>query len=207
MKKITKRGSLIAGILAVVLTAGGCGGAKFDPSAYAKACMDASYHGEFKEYAEILDISEDEAKTDLEEKNQESIDRELAAIPGATDEQKEKYLSLSKDIQKLTKYEVGEAKETDEGYEVPVTAEPFDVYEVYLEAIPGKAEQAVADGTYDESQIIPFLMGILEESIDNASYKEKTDTTVHVTKDSNGAWQITEDEMTKLTDVLLPGLQ
>lgn len=207
MRKITKRGSVIAGILAAALIAGGCQGAKFDASAYVKACMDASYHGEFEEYAEMLDISENKAKAELKTQNQESIDRELAAMPEATDEQKEKYLELTTEIQKLTKYEVGEAKETDDGYEVPVTVEPLDVYEVYVEAIPGKAEQAVADGTYDESQIISFLMEVLEESIDQASYKEKTETTVQVTKDSDGVWQITEDEMLKLTDVLLPGLE
>lgn len=207
MKMNRKKNSVLAAMLAAVLLLSGCGGAKFDPSAYTKACLDAAYHEEYAEYAEILDVSVEEAKKDMDEQNESAVERELTGIPGVTDEQKEEYLKVMLEAQKLTKYKVGEAKETDDGYEVSVTVEPIDVFEQYINAIPGKVEQAVTDGTYDEAQLLPFLIDILNESVANVSYKDETATTVQVTKDSNGAWQITEDEMTKIGNLMMPGLE
>ena len=70
---------------------------------------------------------------------------------------------------------------------------------------PERKEAADADELSDET-IFPIMINYLEECIDNVQYKDTVETTIYVNKDSNGIWQISEDEMYAIDDLLLPGI-
>ena len=203
MKKMRKIIGLMAAL--VVLTAGisGCG-QKFDAAGYTKACMDAMYKGDFKEYAKLLNITEEEAKQEREGMAKEVVNSEFMADPYITDEQKTEYQNLILEAYSKVKYEVGEAKKSDDGFEVTVTAEPAVIISTFMEGLEAKYTEAMQQGTVDETQIYTITFAYFKECIDKVTYGEKTTTTVRVDKNSNNEWQISEDEMLKLEDVLLP---
>ena len=45
----------------------------FDAKSYVQSSLDAYYHGEYKDYANLLEISEKDAKKEIEEDFNESI--------------------------------------------------------------------------------------------------------------------------------------
>ena len=62
-----KRGVLAAMLTGVMLVLCGCGGMTTDEAKdYVKSALDAGYKAEFKEYAEITDSTEKEAKKEYE---------------------------------------------------------------------------------------------------------------------------------------------
>lgn len=70
------------------LSLAACKGKDFDAKGYVKSVLDAHYHGEYKDYAKYLDISEEEAKADLDKDVDQQIDQEVAAIIDLGDEGK-----------------------------------------------------------------------------------------------------------------------
>mgnify|MGYP000570935408 CR=1 FL=1 len=86
-----------------------------DAKGYVKSVLDAHYHGEYKDYAKYLDISEEEAKADLDKDVDQQIDQEVAAIIDLGDEGKARYKEMLEKVEKLAKYEVKDAKKQDNG--------------------------------------------------------------------------------------------
>ena len=83
----------MAAALAVMLclSLAACKGKDFDAKGYVKSVLDAHYHGEYKDYAKYLDISEEEAKADLDKDVDQQIDQEVGAIIDLGDEGKARY--------------------------------------------------------------------------------------------------------------------
>ena len=107
------------------LSLAACKGKDFDAKGYVKSVLDAHYHGEYKDYAKYLDISEEEAKADLDKDVDQQIDQEVAAIIDLGDEGKARYKEMLEKVEKLAKYEVKDAKKQDNGnYVVTVEVEP-----------------------------------------------------------------------------------
>ena len=86
----------LAAALAVMLclSLAACKGKDFDAKGYVKSVLDAHYHGEYKDYAKYLDISEEEAKADLDKDVDQQIDQEVAAIIDLGDEGKARYKEM-----------------------------------------------------------------------------------------------------------------
>lgn len=196
---------VLAAITALSLSA--CGSDPFDASGYVKSCLDAAYHEEYEDYAEFIEVTAEEAKAELETQNQEAVDEEVASL-GITvsDEQKEQYLELLVKAENLTKYEVGEAVETDEGFDVPVTIYPADVYEQFVNGIEARYQQEADAGTLTDETIFPIMLTYLEECIANVQYKDAQEITLHVAQDEDEIWEIPEDEMESIDELLLPGV-
>lgn len=107
---------LIASMM-FVLT--GCG-KKFDASRYVKGCLDASTKGVFTDYCDMTNSTEEEVKEQYETRMSTELESMIGSIT-MTDEMKQRYLSIYKQIYSNCKYEVGEAKEgRDQSYTVPV---------------------------------------------------------------------------------------
>ncbi len=51
----------------------------FDAKSYVQSSLDAHYHGEYKDYANLLEISEKDAKKEIEEDFNESIQQQFAS--------------------------------------------------------------------------------------------------------------------------------
>lgn len=196
---------ILAVATAISLTA--CGSEPFDASGYVKSCLDASYHEEYEAYAEFIDAEVEEAKAELEQQNQTAVDEEIASLGiTVTEEQANKYLELLIKAEHLTKYEVGEAVESDAGFDVPVTVYPVDVYEQFVNGIEARYQKEADAGTLTDDTIFPIMLTYLEECIANAQYKDAQEITLQITQDNNEIWEIPEEEMDSIDDLLLPGV-
>lgn len=199
MKKSFKRIVLAGMIAAFILGLAGCG--KFDPVVYTKACMDAMYKHDYKEYAKQIDVSEEDAKEDLETKFEKNV---LAGFGEFTmpDEDKERYISLMKKLYAKAKYEVGEAEKKGDGYTVAITVEPIDALKVYSEGLQDKIQADIDGGTLSEDNVMSMACDYMEECIDNASYGEPEVIEVEIRKDSSGVWQFSDTEVEKVEESL-----
>ena len=196
---------IVSVIFAISLAA--CSEPAFDASRYVKACLDAAYHEEYEDYANFINCTVDEAKADMEQQNLDAVEEEIASLEMmVSDEQKAEYLDLLMSIENMTKYEVGEATETENGFEVAVTVYPLDVYETFLSGIETAYHEAADAGELTDETIFPIMLKYLSECLNNAQFKEPVETTVNVTQDSEGLWQITDAEMFAIDDLVLPGI-
>ena len=106
-----KRGVLAAMLTGVMLVLCGCGGMTTDEAKdYVKSALDAGYKAEFKEYAEITDSTEKEAKKEYETNLDNSMKEAGFDETGVSDELKANYRKLFEKMLKSANYKVGEAK-------------------------------------------------------------------------------------------------
>ena len=191
----------------LILSLTGCGAEVFDASGYTKACLDAVYHEEYEAYTTFVGCTIDEAKADMDEQSRLSVSNELSSLDiTVTEEQANKYLILLKEIEDLAKYEIGQAEETENGFLVSVTVYPVTVYEQFLDGIDTVYQNAADNDSLSDETVFPLMIDYLEKCIENVQYKEALETSIQVTEDSEGIWQISEDEMYALDDLLLPGI-
>ena len=59
----------------------------FDAQAYVKSSLDAEYHGTYAAYANLMEISEEDAKKQVEEDFNESICQQFASSDNITEEE------------------------------------------------------------------------------------------------------------------------
>lgn len=195
---------MVAAVLALVLGVAACGATKFDAQGYVKSCLDAVYKEEYKDYADFLKVSEEDAKKQMDDDFLESIDQELAGLTGLSDEMKQKYIDIERKIRTMAKYEVKEAKEADDGFVVTVEVEPSDIYQT-LEA---SAQEALneADESIDlqnSDVLAQLLVDSVQKSIDKNTYGEKTTVELAVTKDDK-VYTLADSEMIKIQEALFP---
>ena len=57
----------------------------FDAKSYVQSSLDAYYHGEYKDYANLLELSEKDAKKEIEEDFNESIQKQFDDSDNITD--------------------------------------------------------------------------------------------------------------------------
>lgn len=210
MRRIKR--ALIALMLVLAMTAvTGCGGMSAEEAKdYAQAVLDASYKGEFKDYIKITDSSEEEAQEMYEGNIDMTMEASGFTQMGLSEEMLADYHQLFLDLAKQAKYSVGEAKETDNGFEIPVTVEPFggmedletELTDLLMEKIKG------IDGTPSEEELNELTMqtmyDLVAEKIQNPEYGEAQTVTIHVTKDSDNVYFIPDNEMTELDDAMFP---
>ena len=170
-------------LLAAGLMSGGCGKAEpFDASGYVESVLDANYHGEYEEYAGYRDISVEDAKEEIEESVDAQVEAELSDIDGMTEEGKDEYRALLAEMDKLMRYEVGQAEENkDESYQVPVTIEPVNIYQTLEQHSSDVTQEMLSQGE-DPSTAEGFTRVLTESmrrAIDGVSYAEEE--TVEIT--------------------------
>ena len=162
---------------------------------------------EFLDYAKYLDISEEEAKADLDKDVDQQIDQEVAAIIDLGDEGKARYKEMLEKVEKLAKYEVKDAKKQDNGnYVVTVEVEPSNIYQTLEQNSTSVTEEKVNQGLMpsDPAVFTDILVESIQKSIDGNTYGDATTVEVNVTKDDNGAYGLEESEVQKLADALFP---
>ena len=207
MMKNMKRWLAAARAVMLCLSLAACKGKDFDAKGYVKSVLDAHYHGEYKDYAKYLDISEEEAKADLDKDVDQQIDQEVAAIIDLGDEGKARYKEMLEKVEKLAKYEVKDAKKQDNGnYVVTVEVEPSNIYQTLEQNSTSVTEEKVNQGLMpsDPAVFTDILVESIQKSIDGNTYGDATTVEVNVTKDDNGAYGLEESEVQKLADALFP---
>lgn len=146
-----------------------CSKKEFDAKTYVESFLDAVYHSKYEEYAKALDISEKDAKADIEQDFKQKIQQEFKDFDGIKEEGIEEYEEMMRKVKMLAKYEVVDSKKDDSGdnYIVEVRVEPSDIYQTLeqssLEVSTKKIEQGM------DSEDPEVFASVLTESVEQIS--------------------------------------
>lgn len=192
-------------ILALVLTGvmllslGGCGVAEFDAKGYVQAVMDAKFHREYADYAEMIGVTEEEAKEQMESEFNQSLEDSMKQTGiSITDEEMAQYIQMEADIRAKVQYTVSDAvKDEDGNYTVEVKITPIPAYDNLDSVFTDKLTAAVQNGATEDKYMGIFIESF-QECIDNAVVGEAVTFTFHVTGTENGnqiVYGVSEEEM------------
>lgn len=189
---------------------GGCGMTEEEASEYVKASLDAVYKGEFDAFVEITDSTPEGAQAMYEENIIHTMEAAGFSDMQISEELTEKYRQLFHDVSKLANYTVGEAAESDDGYNVSVEIYPLTLFADVTEKEVTKAVVNKIDGMKkypgDEKVVeITFevLYEIYADKIKSPEYSdEKVVQTVGVHKNEKGMYYISEEDMLKLDNAM-----
>ena len=131
MIKKKKRASIVIESLLIVLLCSCSKQPDFDAKSYVQSSLDAYYHGDYKDYANLLKISEKDAKKEIEEDFNESIQQQFDDSDNITDKGIADYAKKLAEVKKLAKYKVQDVKEEDGVYTVSVQVEPSNVFQIF----------------------------------------------------------------------------
>lgn len=135
---LNKKISIMIAMCAVILSA--CSKQPdFNAKSYVQSSLDAYYHGEYKNYANLLEISEKDAKKEIEEDFNESIQQQFDDSDNITDKGIADYAKKLVEVKKLAKYKVQDEKKDEDGvYTVSVQVEPSNVFQTLQQSFTEK---------------------------------------------------------------------
>ncbi len=191
----------------------GCG--SFDATGYVKGGLDALYLGEVSdEYLELVVDSRDECLAMYEENilNEAKNFCQMFYVD-VNGEPDEALVSLYKDIFARSRYEVGEAEKTAEGYTVKVMVYPIAVFtESYeeLDMYDRDFTQRFNDGEFAEisgselgKEYLHGMIDIIENSLEGAGYLEPETLVLHLSLDSDGTCHINDEDYAELHNTII----
>ena len=178
----------------------------FDAKSYVQSSLDAYYHGEYKDYANLLEISEKDAKKEIEEDFNESIQQQFDDSDNITDKGIADYAKKLAEVKKLAKYKVQDVKEEDGVYTVSVQVEPSNVFQTLQQSSVEVSKEKIAQGMKetDPGVFASVLMESVQKSIDKNSYGDPVTVTVKVEKNHSGTYELSETERSKLETAMFP---
>ncbi|MCH5265087.1 MAG: hypothetical protein J1F02_04255 [Lachnospiraceae bacterium] len=207
MKKVQP--VLLSFFLIMCLTA--CSLFSFDASGYTKACLDATLHGDFTEYAEFVDVSVEDAQKDFDETLEMDISRIFNGIT-LNDDLKQKYKELLKEIYAQCKYEVGEASTNEDGsYSVPVTTQKLIVFKGVAEATDKQLKKFKKNSKKSPSmdelteKYLQLTYDELTKNLKSVTYEDPQviTITVQAATGNSRVYQIAREDYTKLYTALM----
>ena len=179
----------------------------FDAKSYVQSSLDAEYHKEYTDYANLLEISEKGAKKEIEEDFNESIQQQFASSDNITEEEIAAYTEKMAEVKKLAKYKVQDEKKDEDGnYTVSVKVEPSDVFQTLQQSSAEVSKEKIAQGMKetDPGVFASVLTESVEKSIDKNSYGAPVTVTVKVEKNHSGTYELSETERSKLETAMFP---
>ena len=169
----------------------------FDAKSYVQSSLDAYYHGEYKDYANLLEISEKDAKKEIEEDFNESIQQQFDDSDNITDKGIADYAEKLTEVKKLAKYKVQDEKKDEDGnYTVSVKIEPSDVFQTLQQSSAEVSKGKIAQGMKetDPGVFASVLTESVQKSIDKNSYGDPVTVTVKVEKNHSGTYELSKTE-------------
>ena len=178
----------------------------FDAKPYVQSSLDAYYHGDYKDYANLLEISEKDAKKEIEEDFNESIQQQFDYSDNITDKGIADYAEKLVEVKKLAKYKVQDVKEEDGVYTVSVQVEPSNVFQTLQQSSVEVSKEKIAQGMKetDPGVFASVLTESVQKSIDKNSYGDPVAVTVKVEKNHSGTYELSETERSKLETAMFP---
>ena len=178
----------------------------FDAKPYVQSSLDAYYHGDYKDYANLLEISEKDAKKEIEEDFNESIQQQFDDSDNITDKGIADYAKKLAEVKKLAKYKVQDVKEEDGVYTVSVQVEPSNVFQTLQQSSVEVSKEKIAQGMKetDPGVFASVLTESVQKSIDKNSYGAPVTVTVKVEKNHSGTYELSETERSKLETAMFP---
>ena len=179
----------------------------FDAKSYVQSSLDAYYHGDYKDYANLLEISEKDAKKEIEEDFNESIQQQFDYSDNITDKGIADYAKKLVEVKKLAKYKVQDEKKDEDGnYTVSVKVEPSDVFQTLQQSSAEVSKEKIVQGMKetDPGVFASVLTESVQKSIDKNSYGDSVTVTVKVEKNHSGTYELSETERSKLETAMFP---
>ena len=119
----------------------------FDAQSYVKSSLDAEYHREYADYANLMEISEEDVKKQVEEDFNESIRQQFTSSDNITEEEIAAYTEKMAEAKKLAKYKVQDEKKDEDGnYTVSVKVEPSDVFQTLQQSSAEVSKEKIVQG-------------------------------------------------------------
>ena len=119
----------------------------FDAQSYVKSSLDAEYHREYADYANLMEISEEDVKKQVEEDFNESIRQQFASSDNITEEEIAAYTEKMAEVKKLAKYKVQDEKKDEDGnYTVSVKVELSDVFQTLQQSSAEVSKEKIVQG-------------------------------------------------------------
>jgi len=212
MKKFRKmRAISLVAVLAVCISLlSGCGIFGFDAESYVMGGLNALYHGEVSDkYLRLVVDSREDCMAMYEENilNEAKNFGQMFYVY-INDEPDEELISLYRDVFARSKYEVGEAVETDSGYTVPVTVYPIDLFVNCTAALDeydsefterfSKGEFEGIDGSELQRQYLLAMIEILTAALPDSGYLDPVTVELRLTENSDGVYVISDDDYAEL---------
>ena len=208
-----KRRGVLAVLLAVVMTVlCGCSGGMSadDAKSYAQAVMDASYKGEFEDYMEWTNSTEEEAQ----EMYEGSLDTTMSEAGfndlGISDELVASYRQLFQDMIGQANYTVDNAVEDGEdGYTVDVEIQPFTAFDGIQDEVNttlGAELEGRTDLSNDELYELIFqrMYELMSDRLASPTYGDAVTVTIRVIPDDDGVYYIPDEDLVEIDDVMFP---
>lgn len=201
-------------ILVCVLTVGILGGCTSDQDvrSYLEALLDTSYKNETAAFVKMGLGTEEDAKA-LYEQGIDNGTEAFCGRLGVTEEFKEDFRSLYKDMLAKVRYEVGKAeKQSDGSYQITVSYEKMNIFQpattMYQENVAALAE-AWADGdTPSEEEMLNQIVLTYKESMETVlaevQYNEPQTMTVRIEL-VNNVYTPNTDDVAELEKALFDG--
>ena len=118
-----------------------------DAKSYVQSSLAAYYHGDYKDYANLLEISEKDAKKEIEEDFNESIQQQFDYSDNITDKGIADYAKKLVEVKKLAKYKVQDEKKDEDGnYTVSVKVELSDVFQTLQQSSAEVSKEKIVQG-------------------------------------------------------------
>ena len=203
---LNKKISIMIAMCAVILSA--CSKQPdFDAKSYVQSSLDAYYHGEYKNYANLLEISEKDAKKEIEEDFNESIQQQFDDSDNITDKGIADYAKKLVEVKKLAKYKVQDEKKDEDGvYTVSVQVEPSNVFQTLQQSSTEVSNEKIKQGLdgNDPEVFAAVLTESVQKSLEKNRYGKAVTVNVSVEKDNSGKYGLLDTEMNKLEAAMFP---
>ena len=168
----------------------------FDAKSYVQSSLDAYYHGDYKDYANLLEISEKDAKKEIEEDFNESIQQQFDDSDNITDKGIADYAKKLVEVKKLAKYKVQDEKKD----------EPSNVFQTLQQSSTEVSNEKIKQGLdgNDPEVFASVLTESVQKSLEKNSYGKTVTVKVSVEKDNSGKYGLSDTEMNKLEAAMFP---
>ena len=156
----------------------------------------------------MTNSTEEEVKEQYETRMSTELESMIGSIT-MTDEMKQRYLSIYKQIYSNCKYEVGEAKEgRDQSYTVPVKVCRLNIFKSALDETQQRLQQRMEEMIRNKQPTsteltmqayVEILAGVFEEKLQNPEYGAEETVTVSVVVNSDSdEYKIADEDYVKL---------
>ena len=200
--------TIVGIVMLIIISLTACSSPKdFNAKSYVQSSLDAEYHREYTDYANLMEISEEDVKKQVEEDFNESIRQQFASSDNITEEEIAAYTEKMAEVKKLAKYKVQDEKKDEDGnYTVSVKVEPSDVFQTLQQSSAEVSKGKIAQGMKetDPGVFASVLTESVQKSIDKNSYGEPVTVTVKVEKNHSGTYELSETERNKLETAMFP---
>lgn len=161
-------------------------------------------------YLKLVSSTEEEAHQDYEDGVWSEVDFVAECfeieLDVCEDSVSQRLFDLLSTVYDSSKYTVGAAEKTADGYTVEVTIEPIDIFERMLEEDYDAAYEEIwmaydfSNATEEEYETTwaQFILDLLEARLDKIGYVDPVTVSVHVEKNDEGYYTMNDDDFYKV---------